>query len=154
NSYRFRIEPLKEYGQQAANASYDLFLGIQVKPNLLFHQRIGTFPASDEFPLGLPGDIVIMVLAEILQRRLAMSHDKKRFEEAYASEKAPWDSGVVSAELLRVVGTGKFGPSLLELGCGTGTNAIELARRGYRVTAVDYVEQAIQTARRKAQAAG
>ena len=80
--------------------------------------------------------------------------ERTDFAERYASGKTPWDSGAPSEELLRVLNTGKLtGSSLLEIGCGTGTNAIELARRGFHVTAVDIVDQAIQTARDKTHAA-
>jgi cyclopropane fatty-acyl-phospholipid synthase-like methyltransferase len=79
----------------------------------------------------------------------------RNFREHYISGHTPWDSGQVSDELLRVLNLGLFpGINVLELGCGTGTNAIELARRGYAVTAVDYVDLAIQKARDKAQKAG
>ncbi|MDQ1541122.1 MAG: hypothetical protein QOH29_1848 [Actinomycetota bacterium] len=42
----------------------------------------------------------------------------------------------------------------LDIGCGTGDHAIELARRGWQVTGVDYVAQALDKARDKAAAAG
>jgi SAM-dependent methyltransferase len=42
----------------------------------------------------------------------------------------------------------------LDLGCGTGTNAITLARHGWQVTGVDFAPEAIRRARRKAAAAG
>src|SRR5467141_2389958 len=67
-----------------------------------------------------------------------MSGDE--FEESYRTGDTPWDSGVPSAELIRVPDAGLLsGKTVLEIGCGTGTNAIAFARRGYRVTAVDYV---------------
>jgi SAM-dependent methyltransferase len=73
------------------------------------------------------------------------------FAERYAQGETPWDSGQPSEELLRVLNAGKLtGSSVLEIGCGTGTNAVELARRGFQVTAVDMVDQAIQAARKKA----
>lgn len=75
--------------------------------------------------------------------------------ERYRTGDTPWDSGVPSAEIGRVVDEGGLpGRRLLELGCGTGTNAVELARRGYAVTAVDLVDLAVQKARDKARAAG
>jgi SAM-dependent methyltransferase len=42
----------------------------------------------------------------------------------------------------------------LDLGCGTGTDTIYLATRGWDVTAVDTVPQALATARRNATTAG
>lgn len=43
---------------------------------------------------------------------------------------------------------------VLDIGCGTGRHAIELARRGYRVTGVDLSPSQIERARAKAAAAG
>ncbi len=43
---------------------------------------------------------------------------------------------------------------ILDLGCGTGRHAIELARRGYTVVGVDLSESMLNKARSKAQAAG
>jgi len=42
----------------------------------------------------------------------------------------------------------------LDLGCGTGTNAITLAHHGWQVTGIDFVAKVIRSARRKAQKAG
>ena len=75
------------------------------------------------------------------------------FAERYARGEIPWDCGQASEELIRVLDAGALtGKTVLEIGCGTGTNAIELARRGFEVTAVDYVEQPVQAARAKARA--
>ena len=43
---------------------------------------------------------------------------------------------------------------ILDIGCGTGRHAIELARRGYRVTGFDLSEGQLRLAREKAAAAG
>lgn len=40
---------------------------------------------------------------------------------------------------------------ILDVGCGTGRHAIELTRRGYKVTGVDLSERQLQIARQKAQ---
>ena len=77
------------------------------------------------------------------------------FDRMYAAGTAPWDSGMVSQELVRVIEAGRFrGRSVLEMGCGTGTNAIELARRGFQVTAIDWAVRAVRRAREKARSAG
>lgn len=43
---------------------------------------------------------------------------------------------------------------IIDIGCGTGRHAIELAKRGYTVTGVDLSENQIKRAREKAQEAG
>ena len=68
----------------------------------------------------------------------------------------PWDRGVIPRELVALVeGPDALAPGkAIDIGCGTGTQAIYLARHGWRVTAVDIVDRALQTAQRKAHAAG
>jgi len=46
------------------------------------------------------------------------------------------------------------GASILDMGCGTGRHAVELARRGYRVTGVDLSAAMLAQARQAAEAAG
>ncbi|MFC1879639.1 class I SAM-dependent methyltransferase [Chloroflexota bacterium] len=64
----------------------------------------------------------------------------------------PWDSGISPPELVRFIEENPPGRAL-DLGCGTGTNAITLAKSGWQVQAVDFVGKAIRTARRKARQA-
>ncbi|MFD4023251.1 class I SAM-dependent methyltransferase [Streptomyces sp. NPDC058576] len=77
-------------------------------------------------------------------------------EDFYRAGKPPWDSGVTPPELVALVeGPGAPVPGrVLELGCGTGTNAVYLARHGWRVEAVDLVDSAVRQATRKAAGAG
>jgi methyl halide transferase len=70
--------------------------------------------------------------------------------QRYVTGDAPWDSGRPSTELVHALEAGLLpGKRALEFGCGTGTNAIEMARRGLRVTAVDLIDIPIQRAREK-----
>jgi ubiquinone/menaquinone biosynthesis C-methylase UbiE len=46
-----------------------------------------------------------------------------------------------------------YGPAL-DLGCGSGIWAVQLARRGWQVTGVDFVPKALRRARSRAEEAG
>ncbi len=65
----------------------------------------------------------------------------------------PWDTGISPPELIAFINTHPPGRAL-DLGCGTGTNAITLAQHGWQVIGVDFAWRAIQIARHKACAAG
>lgn len=60
----------------------------------------------------------------------------------------PWDSGISPPELFDFLDHHSPGRAI-DLGCGTGTNVITLARRGWQVTGVDFAGRAIQIAKRK-----
>jgi ubiquinone/menaquinone biosynthesis C-methylase UbiE len=64
----------------------------------------------------------------------------------------PWDTGISPPELLEFLRTHKPGRAI-DIGCGTGTNVITLARAGWRVTGVDFAPRAISLAKRKLNAA-
>jgi len=77
--------------------------------------------------------------------------ERNEWADSYAKKFTPWDSGIPSRELVRVLDEYSMKPCrTLEPGCGTGTNAIYLAQRGFEVTAFDLVQQAIDEARKKA----
>ncbi len=67
--------------------------------------------------------------------------------------KPPWDTNITPPELLDFLEEHPTG-SALDLGCGTGTNAITMAQRGWNVTGVDFASKAIYSARRKAARSG
>ena len=62
----------------------------------------------------------------------------------------PWDTGVSPPELMDFIQNHPPGKAL-DLGCGTGTNVITLAKNGWETTGIDFVSKAIKTARKKAQ---
>lgn len=66
-----------------------------------------------------------------------------------------WDTGVTPPELIQLVESGQVPPGrALDIGCGTGTNAIYLAHCGFQVVGTDIAWLAIRRARRKARKAG
>ena len=76
------------------------------------------------------------------------------FFERYEKGDLPWQVDQPQPEVLRLIEEGKFESPILDLGCGLGDNAIELARRGYRVLGMDLVPEALRRARERAGKAG
>ncbi|OGO14310.1 MAG: hypothetical protein A2Y53_05805 [Chloroflexi bacterium RBG_16_47_49] len=64
--------------------------------------------------------------------------------------KPVWDTGISPPELLSFIATHTPGRAL-DVGCGTGTNVITLAKSGWQVTGVDFAPRAIQIAKNKSQ---
>ncbi|HEY6073214.1 MAG TPA: class I SAM-dependent methyltransferase [Anaerolineales bacterium] len=64
----------------------------------------------------------------------------------------PWDTGISPPELLEYLQSHPPGRAI-DLGCGTGTNVITLARAGWDALGVDFADIAIFQARRKARLA-
>jgi SAM-dependent methyltransferase len=69
------------------------------------------------------------------------------YRQAYRRGRPRWDTGKPRPELQGLVGTGG---RALDLGCGTGTDAIWLAQHGWQVVGVDFVPEAIATASERA----
>src|SRR5215471_3060496 len=67
-----------------------------------------------------------------------------------------WERSRPPSDLVELVeGQSPLPPGrALDLGCGTGTDSVYLARRGWDVTGVDMVPRALAAARRRAAAAG
>jgi len=77
------------------------------------------------------------------------------WNERYRDGNLPWDTGHPSAELQRVLSLSAIPPCrALDLGCGTGTNSVWLAQRGFEVTGVDLAPLAVEQAEQRARAAG
>jgi SAM-dependent methyltransferase len=75
----------------------------------------------------------------------------ERWNDRYAGGDTPWDTGKPSSELVRVLNEEEIAPCLaIDLGCGTGTNVLYLAERGFDVTGVDFSPLAIERCRQRA----
>ena len=79
--------------------------------------------------------------------------DRWKFLWRYWRRQTPWDTQVTPPEVMEFISRTPPG-NALDLGCGTGTNAITLGRHGWRVMGVDFVPNAIRTARAKAARSG
>ncbi len=60
----------------------------------------------------------------------------------------PWDSGISPPELIEFIQTHPAGRTI-DIGCGTGTNIITLAKAGWQVTGFDFAPRAVQIAKQK-----
>jgi len=72
------------------------------------------------------------------------------FEWAYRSGEPPWDIGRPQPAIVRLTEEGAIEGVVLDVGCGTGENALYLASLGLDVAGVDAAATAIDRARAKA----
>lgn len=75
---------------------------------------------------------------------------RRDFDLAYRAGTAPWDIGRPQPALHRLLVDGELEGDVVDLGCGTGENALWLASLGRRVVGIDGAPTAIEIARRKA----
>jgi SAM-dependent methyltransferase len=79
----------------------------------------------------------------------------QEWNQHYIDGNTPWDNGTPDSQMQQVFADYNIQPCrMLELGCGTGTNAVWLAQRRFDVTAFDISALAIEKAKARAQAAG
>ena len=83
-----------------------------------------------------------------------MSDEGHDFAGMYAEGIPPWQIDRPQPEVIQLIEQGKFESPVLDLGCGTGDNTIELARRGLLVKGLDAVTEALERARKKTEQAG
>ena len=80
------------------------------------------------------------------------NRESNYWNEAYRAT-PPWDIGRPQPVFVELAKKEELEPgSVLDIGCGTGENAILLAQSGYTVTGVDAAPIAIDTAKAKAKA--
>jgi ubiquinone/menaquinone biosynthesis C-methylase UbiE len=83
-----------------------------------------------------------------------MSEGGHDFAGMYAEGIPPWQIDRPQPEVIQLLENGKFESPVLDLGCGTGDNTIELARHGLLVKGLDAVPEALERARKKTEQAG
>jgi 2-polyprenyl-3-methyl-5-hydroxy-6-metoxy-1,4-benzoquinol methylase len=78
-----------------------------------------------------------------------MTEDKRQmFTERYKTQETPWDTNITPPEIVEVIAELPVGTAL-DLGCGTGTNVKYLLEHGWQVNGIDFVQQAIDSAKVK-----
>ena len=75
--------------------------------------------------------------------------DHRGFDEMYVGV-PPWDIGTAQPEVVRIADASGFTGPVIDVGCGTGDNALELAARGLPVVGIDAAPRAVEKARQKA----
>lgn len=82
-----------------------------------------------------------------------MSKYAKKYDEWFGTPFGAYADRLEKSLIFRYLGDVR-GKRILDLGCGTGNYAIELARRGAIVTGIDASTDMLGTAKEKARAAG
>jgi SAM-dependent methyltransferase len=82
-----------------------------------------------------------------------MNSKQERLRERYAAGETPWDHELPPPEVIATLPDLPAGRAL-DLGCGYGRAAVYMARHGWRVDGVDFIDLAIAGAQRRAEAAG
>lgn len=75
----------------------------------------------------------------------AISTSVEFFHDVYEG-KPPWEIDTPQLAIVKLEQAGKIIGDVLDIGCGTGCNAIYLAERGHHVTGFDLIPQAIEQA--------
>ena len=89
--------------------------------------------------------------------RQPTSHERmagQPWDASYHQGPAPWDIGRPQPAIVRLASQGGFAGAVLDAGCGTGENALHVARLGLPVLGVDVAETALAIARQKAATVG
>ena len=72
------------------------------------------------------------------------------WDASYHDGPAPWEIGQPQPAIMCLASEGGFAGAMLDAGCGTGENALHVARLGLSVLGVDVAETAVAIARQKA----
>jgi len=81
--------------------------------------------------------------------------NRNEWDDRYRTGNLPWDRTTACEHLAWAIAAFAVAPGkAVDIGCGTGTNAIWLAQHGFEATGVDISARAVEMARAKAADAG
>jgi SAM-dependent methyltransferase len=79
---------------------------------------------------------------------------ENEWNQRYRDNNVPWNTNEPDSELKKVLEEYRISPGrALDAGCGTGTNSVYLASRGFDVTGFDFAPLAIEAAKKRVAAA-
>jgi SAM-dependent methyltransferase len=79
-----------------------------------------------------------------------MSDAAETWNAWYGADRPPWEIDRPQPAVRRLLDEGAFHGDVLDVGCGSGENATELASRGLHVLGIDWAATAVDMARAKA----
>jgi len=88
-----------------------------------------------------------------MPRLIEQRENHEFFNSAYEGT-PPWDIGRPQKEIIRLAEDGEISGKVLDVGCGTGENALYLADLGFDMWGIDAVPSAIERAKEKAEKRG
>ena len=100
---------------------------------------------------------MISVNEDPLRGRPPTSHERmtgEPWDASYRDGPAPWDIGRPQPAVVRLTSEGAFAGAVLDVGCGTGDNALHIASAGPSVVGVDVADTALRIARDRARDRG
>ena len=100
---------------------------------------------------------MISVNEDPLRGRPPTSHERmtgEPWDASYRDGPAPWDIGRPQPAVVRLTSEGAFAGAVLDVGCGTGDNALHIASAGPSVVGVDVADTALRIARDRARGRG
>jgi SAM-dependent methyltransferase len=79
---------------------------------------------------------------------------RRLYRAAKRPEDLPWHRDEPPGLLVEALNAGRGAGTALDVGCGAGTYSMYMARRGYQVTGVDFMPEAVELLRRQAADSG
>jgi SAM-dependent methyltransferase len=108
---------------------------------------VGRFLADIKRAIATGTYVILFNIDGLTPKTLRMG--SKIFEEMYQGV-PPWEIDGPQSEIVRLAEHGEIRSPVLDVGCGTGENALYLAGLGFEVTGIDIVPTAVEKALSKA----